>query len=311
MNFETDPIGTSETSVPDSNPSYQTEVRTDIEHEAKSKKWDTKIILQRHGRYENGFPENGWANPSDEEKERLGHLTPEGASEAREIAADRVKEALDRAGSDVDFLVVASPTFWLDHPELGQRAIETGEIIADEVTRQLKETGLSELQLLNTTESFHGDKVRQSGKIVESQMFQDLGFTNELREKYGGQNRDFWDAYNADSDRLRRKEVGAEGSPEAADRVNDLLNTLARWARIRNISFPHRKTVIFVVSHHEAIEPYAQRVLGTAPGEFEPQYNDGIEINIDSEGIGRTTLAGKAIEVSFMAHGKAPSVDHE
>lgn len=274
--------------------------------------WQTKVILQRHSRYENGFPQNGWANPTDEEKERLGHLTAEGVAEARDIAKRRIAEALSQAGPNVDFAVVASPTRWLGHPELGQRAIETGETISNEILTQLREAGLPETQLLNLTKSFDGDFVRESTNLVEARMFDNhIDFADELRAKYSGQNREFWDAYNADADRARRKEVGAEGSPETADRVNQLMNVLARWAKIRRSEQPHRKTVIFVVSHHEAIEPYAHHVLGAQQGEFEPQYNDAIEINIDAEGVGHTTIAGKAIEVAFAAHGKPPTVDHE
>lgn len=274
--------------------------------------WQTKVILQRHSKYESGFPQNGWTNPTEEEKERLGHLTKEGAAEAREVAAPRISGALSQAGLNVDFVVIASPTHWLGHPEFGQRAVETGEVISDEIMTQLREAGLPETQLLNLTKSFDGDFVRESAKLVEAQMFDNhIDFAEELRAKYGGQNREFWDAYNADADRERRKEVEAEGSPEAADRVNKLMNVLARWAKVRRIKQPHRKTVIFVVSHHEAIEPYAQKVLGMQQGEFEPQYNDAIEINIDSEGVGRTTIAGKVIDVAFAAHGKPPTVDHE
>lgn len=282
------------------------------EIEATHGEWQTKIILQRHADYDKRFPENGWINPTDEERENLGRLTEAGAEQAREVARERVAEAIAQAGPDVDFVVVASPTRWLGHPEFGQRAVETGKIISDEILRELQEAGLPETQLLNLTESIDGDFVRESSKIVEAQMFDNhMSFADELRAKYGGQNRDFWDAYNADADRERRKEVGAEGSPETADRVNELMNVLARWAKVRHTEEPHRKTVIFVVSHHEVIEPYAQHVVGTQPGEFEPKYNDGIEINIDSEGVGHTNIADRTIDVAFAAHGKLPSVDHE
>lgn len=290
------------------------ETQTDVspesipEHEMAGN-WETKIILQRHSRYQGGFPEQGWANPSEKEKETLGHLTPEGIAEAREIASDRIARALKEAGPDVDFAVITSPSVWLDHPDLGQRAVETGEIISEEIRRQLEEANLPSEQLLNITPSLEGESVRQSDKVRETGLFQDMEFTNSLREKYGGQGREFWDAYNEDADREHRKESGVEGAPEAADRVNQLMNVLARWAKMRKIQAPHRKTVIFVVSHHEIIEPFAQRVLGTTHGEFEPQYNDGVEINIDSEGLARTTIAGRVIELSLTEHGLPRSVD--
>lgn len=285
-------------------------IDSDIETQEPLKSgWDTRIIIQRHGKYKPGFPENGWLNPTDEEKETLGHLTPEGIQEARDIASERVARAIKEAGSNVDFVVVTSPSQWLDHPELGRRAVETGEVISDEIKQQLENAGLSEEQLLNITPRINGEKVRLSDKVAETGLFQNLDFTNELRKKYGGQNRDFWDAYNADSDREQRKELSVEGAPEAADRTNLLMNILARWAKVRHIEEPHRKTVIFVVSHHEILEPYAQRVLGAHHDEFAPQYNDGIEIDIDSEGIGHTTLGSRAVDVMFTEHGKPISVD--
>lgn len=287
-------------------------IGSDVEKQESSKgSWDTRIIIQRHGKYKPGFPEDGWLNPTDEEKETLGHLTPEGIKEAKDVAFERVVRAIKEAGSSVDFVVVASPSQWLDHPELGRRAVETGEIISDEIKSQLRAAGLSEEQLLNITPSIDGDRVRLSDKVEETQLFQNMDFTNEMRQKYGGQNRDFWDAYNADADREQRKELGVEGAPEAADRANLLMNILARWARVRHIEEPHRKTVIFVVSHHEILEPYAQRVLGAHHDEFAPQYNDGIEIDIDSEGIGHTTLGSRAVDVMFSDHGKPTSIDRD
>lgn len=287
-------------------------VEVNVESEQPTKgTWDTRIIVQRHGKYTPGFPENGWLHPTDEEKDTLGRLTPEGIQEAKAIASERVARAIKEAGTSVDFLVVTSPSQWLDHPGLGRRAVETGEVIADEIKEQLESAGLSENQLLNITPRIDGDKVRLSEKVRETGLFQNMEFTNTLRKKYGGQNRDFWDAYNADLDRKERKELGVEGAPDAADRTNELMTILARWAKVRHIEEPHRKTVIFVVSHHEIIEPYAQQVLGAHHDKFSPQYNDGIEIDIDSEGIGHTSLGGRAIDVVFPEHGKPISVDNE
>lgn len=195
---------------------------------------------------------------------------------------------------------------------MGQRAIETGGVISEEVKRQLREAGLPEDHLLNLTKSFKGDYVRESDHVVESRMFDDnLEFADSLRKKYGGQNREFWDAYNADADRAERKEEGAEGSPEAADRLNLLVNSIARWAHGRHQKLPDRKTVVFVVTHHEVIEPYAQKVLGTEPGEFEPKYNDAILIEVDSDGNGHTTLGHRKLDVPLAHHGRPRKVDEQ
>lgn len=77
----------------------------------------TLMLVQRHGAYDNRFPEAGWANPTDEERESLGGLTPEGIMQSQETAQERIRDFLQWGGDKVDFLVVASPTKWLGHPD--------------------------------------------------------------------------------------------------------------------------------------------------------------------------------------------------
>ncbi len=265
--------------------------------------WETAIILQRHGRYDNRFPES-WVVQTDEEKGSLGRLTPEGIDESSNIASQRIRGYIEDLGDKVDFAVVASPTFWVDIPEFGQRAVETGEIIANEIAKQLKEAGLSDEQLLSLDPRAPENKVKTSPNLVESKMFRDKVFTGYLREKYDGQGRAFWDSYNADDDHNERTSRDVEGSPETADRVGRTINTYANWANQRHQRHPDRKTVIFMVSHHEAIEPYALRTIGTLPGEFEPQYNDGLTIMVDGAGVGHTEVAGREIELPILANTK-------
>lgn len=280
------------------------------EAESREEAWATEIILQRHARYQAGWPESGWAHPTDEEKATLGHLTPEGIQEARETTRARIDAVLTSDQRDVDFLVVASPTHWLGNPELGQRAVETADVISEEILAKLDELDLSHDQLLKPWTPDNDEPVRQSKKLVEAQMFDNhIDYTAKLREKYNGQGREFWDAFNADVDREERKAVGAEGAPDAANRVRDLIDTVARYGGIYHTSHPDRKLVVFIVSHHESIEPYAQYALGVPPKMFEPSYNDAITIKVDADGVGHTIIADQDIDVSFPAHGKSELIE--
>jgi broad specificity phosphatase PhoE len=286
------------------------ELVTSAEVEPSLVSWDTEIILQRHSRYKGGFPEAGWAHPTEEEKVTLGHLTEEGDHEARQAADARIDAVLAGGARNVDFLVITSPTHWLGNPELGQRAIETAEVICEEILAKLDAAGMSRDQLLTPWNPDNDNPVRQSDKLVEGQMFDThIEFSDKLRSKYGGQGREFWDAYNADADREERKALGAEGAPDAANRVRNLIDIVARYGSVYHEENPDRKLVVFVVSHHEAIEPYVLYGLGVPPKEFEPSYNDGVTIKIDGEGVGHTTIAGHDIEVQFPEHGKSETID--
>lgn len=283
--------------------------------------WQTRVILQRHSDYANDFPDDR-NKLTKKEIATLGHLTPEGIANSQAATRERVEVALKEGGPDTDFLVIASPTFWVDLPELGQRAIETGEVIAEEILRQLHEQGLSDDQLLNTTDSFrsgvksdyHDRLVRPKKQLVESQMFQDPKFTDKVRDEFGGkQNREFWDKYNADPpDRKALRKANpvdgnpAEGSPETAERMNFVVNAAERYAEAYHRKNPGRKLVIFLVSHHEAIEPYIQRALRVPPKVFEPDKNQGVTIDVDAQGVGHTNVAGEDITVEFTRHGRPP-----
>lgn len=329
MTGETEPSERAETNSPAQSPETTAALRQMVADTNESREaephgdWQTRIILQRHTDYDNRFPEE-WSSPTAEEAQTLGRLTPEGVANSQAATKERVEEALREGGPDTDFLVIASPTFWVDRPEFGQRAIETGEVISDEILRQLKDAGLGEEHLLNTTDSFksregsdyHGKHVRPKKQLVESQMFQDPAFADIVREEFGGkQNREFWDKYNADPpDRKALREANpidgkpAEGSPEAAERMNFVVNAAERYAEAYHRKNPGRKLVIFLVSHHEAIEPYVQRALRVPPKVFEPDKNQGVTIDVDAQGVGHTNVAGEDIDVEFTRHGRPPKL---
>lgn len=272
--------------------------------------WATIIELQRHGPYYNGQPAD-FDNPTEEEKQMLGHLTEEGKEITRQTARERVERILGADASTVDFLVLASPTHWLGRPEFGQRAVETGQIIAEEIAAILEEKGLSQDQLLQLKGKTERGTLRQEDKIRESDLFEVPEFANFMRREYKGQGRPFWDAVNADTHRDIRERLGAEGPQDVASRVNLSINALARFGRHYEQANPGRKLAVFAVSHSEDLEPYAQRVLGVTPSEFTPTYNQSIEVTVDKDGNAVALVGDKHYPVSLAKHGlPEPIIDN-
>lgn len=109
----------------------------------------TTIDVRRHSDYDGGFPKGGWGKATEEEQEKLGHLTKAGVENAQRVATEIIEKRLDEADGNVDFLVIASPTYWLGDDKLGQRAIETAKIYSDEIKRQFQERGIPTDHLLN------------------------------------------------------------------------------------------------------------------------------------------------------------------
>src|SRR5438105_2760662 len=92
--------------------------------EVKKNDWDTMVILQRHGEYDNNRPKNP-ANPTPAEQLILGRITEEGKKDAAAIADQRIESALTedlKTAQNTFFLLINSPTYWLDNPTFGQRA---------------------------------------------------------------------------------------------------------------------------------------------------------------------------------------------
>lgn len=276
--------------------------------EVPDSNWETLILLQRHGRYDSRRP----ADPehlTEEEKEKLGRLTPEGREEVIRRTRERIKIVLQKNPEHTDFFLINSPTLWLDDERLGSRARETSEIIAEEISRELAERNLSKTQLINLAKkegepAFRGGVSRPEKKLGEALMFQVPEFTDFLRQEYGGQGVEFWKKFFRDTHKEKREETGAEGPIEIADRMNDFLNVIVRFARMYHKWHPERKLIPWIVAHGDSLVPYIQRVLEIPESDFSAGYNDGIGIAIDAHGKASTEIKDKKYEVSFINHGK-------
>jgi hypothetical protein len=261
----------------------------------------TTIDVRRHSDYDGGFPREGWGRATEAEKESLGHLTPEGKTNAQRVASEVVEKRLREANGNVDFLVIASPTYWLGDSGLGQRAIETGKIYSDEIKRQLEELGLPSERLLNAVQPKALDHpigdVRKAKKMVEAQIFDDPAVSeviDELRTKYGGQGKEFWDAWYEGADQEALDAVGAERSTDTAERADKMIEAIIRYGEIHNKK-TGRGLAAIVLTHHEVLQPYALHKLGISQNEFEPGKNEGFEIHV-KDGKAIATVAGHEIE---------------
>ncbi len=263
--------------------------------------WDTLIVLQRHGQYDNRRPLNT-GNLAEEEK-IYGRLTEEGKAEAKKRTDERIQAILSQSLEKTDFLILNSPTYWLDNEQLGQRARETAEIIAAEVVDNLQSHGLPPEQLLNNSGKFKGDVSRPDNRLGEALMFQIPEFVGALREKYGGQGTEFWENFNRDTHKELRENLGAEGPIEIADRLNESINVVARFARLYHGLNPDRKLVVWMVTHGDGLVPYVQRALGVPEEDFSAGYDEGIGIAIDSGGNATVNIRRKEYKVPLAPYG--------
>lgn len=265
--------------------------------EIPKEKWKSLIILQRHGCYDNNLPKD-FNNISSSEEETLGRLTEDGIKKVRERTNERLDAIFDNKKDNVDFLLINSPTFWLDEEKFGQRAKETAEIISGEIKKYITEHNknshlLNDVKRENGVAGFKGEESRPEKKIIEAQMFQVPEFVNFLREEYGGQGSDFWRNFNSDTHKEVREGLGAEGPDDIAGRVSRFMKVVARFSNKYNKKFPNRKLVTWVVSHGDDIDPYVQKTFNIPVDSFSSGFNDGISLSVNEEGGMSGNILGK------------------
>jgi hypothetical protein len=307
-------FGAPDMSAGKSMPAAEKTAETVIAPEIPRENWETCILLQRHGRYDSRAPQDR-NNITEEEKKTLGRLTEEGKVEAAKRDDDRIAALMENDPENTYFLVINSPTFWHDFEDLGQRAKETADIIAERIKVELKKRGIDENHLLNTAKKENGedafkgdDSSRPERRVGEALFFQVPQFAAFLRKEYGGQGPAFWENFNEDTHKELREDLGAEGPEDISDRMNLIMNVAARFARKFHYDNPGKKLVPWIVSHGDGLEPFVQRSLNAKEADFKAGYNDGVAIAIDKGGRGKTTINGKEFEVSFPKKGFPESV---
>jgi hypothetical protein len=251
----------------------------------------TEIVLQRHGKYERS-----------KDSPNVGGLTGEGAEEVREVGREFFESLFETIPEaergQVDVLIIASDT---QYGGGGRRCIETAERVTESLREQLRKLGLSEEQLLNTSGRFTGGSdVRPTPKLREPQMFQNSPeFVQFLEEKYGGMGRNFWIAFEEDTEKEAREAMGAEGPDEIADRLKFEIGVVARYAKMYHEQHPGRRLVIWMVTHYDTISPYVKRDIFEVGKEvpLAVDYGAGISISLGPTGEAITEIAGEQYNV--------------
>lgn len=244
------------------------------------------VILTRHGRYE----------------QENGHITEKGKEEIQAKTIERIENYIGNENlGNTEFLIIASPTYWMDRPDAGQRAVETGSIIKNTISRQMNNQGI------NPEVSFYmGDRIQIRDKeIMLSDIAQNISEPNiwskapnwikEQTERFG-RNGAFWQAMAVSSENIKYERNGkeihikgpkgenqeAETGAESGAILKRVVKQLLRWGN--SYSRDQDKDVcIFVVTHGEKIFPFT---IGT---KFEPTngvgHNEGIVFVTNGEGL--------------------------
>ncbi len=213
-----------------------------------------KIIIQRHGRYDSSWPEGGIGNATPEEQATLGRLTPKGVEGVKIKTLLRLSTEVDMVPA-TNFLIVYSPTYWLDDPTLGQRAYETAKIIAEEI-RDANGNVID---------------VRLDFRLGEALMFQ-TSFAEFLRKKCVGQGADFWKAFSTDQYREERLRFGAEGPEHIAKRMSLVITEIYEM-----LKRAEDDTIAWVITHGECVYNFGKEMGMENVSEG---YNDGFELSL-------------------------------
>ncbi len=247
---------------------------------------ETEIVLQRHGKY-----------IRDREHTNVGSLTEEAQVDERAAAEAYFKKFLDQLPEDerdtVDVLFVASDTRYRGN---GRRSMETG-IVAQQAAEEIfKKQGIPESNIVNDSHNLSGEGgPRPMPKMREPQIFdKSPDFVEFLTEKYGDLNLDFWIAFEEDTEKEKRLEMGAEGPDEIADRMALSVRVLARYAQAYHKANPGRRLIIWADTHYDTISPFVKRdIFGEGKeAQLLVDYGAGITVDIDTLGKGKTEIAG-------------------
>lgn len=255
------------------------------------------LVLQRHAK----------DNRDPNSELEIGALVPESAErvhlQAKEFFEQVFNSLTPEERKTIDIMVIASDTKLVTPEGLRsphQRAIESAEQVLAGIREAMQEHGIEENQLLNNAAS-------TDGKPIEQAPLRDLlatedspEYLNFLKEKYGT-GVEFWQAYENDTERETREQMGAEGPTEIADRLDYFLSRTTESMNACHRSNPGRRLITWVVTHYDTISPYLKRhVTKMDQTMYLPvDHESGIVINIDREGQAKTAISGQEYEIDL------------
>lgn len=181
----------------------------------------------------------------------------------------------------IDIIVVASDAS-LKMPDnrtnYHQRAMDTAESVVKGLKKSLSENSLNESQLLNP-----------EGKVIPITDLKDLKMLDEspefvqfLIDKYG-EGQQFWENYEADTEKPKRIELNAEGPDEIANRMIYFYSTLELMSKDYHQSHPNRRLVVWSVTHYDSASPFLKQVTGKDTSQYLPvSYGEGAIFKLGS-----------------------------
>lgn len=266
-----------------------------IEEMKPIEKGETRIILQRHEKFDR-----------DRESVVAGHLTEEGVDDGHVDSARRVENLIEQTPEserdELYFLVLSSDSVFIK----GARSLETAEIVTEELSKSLEKYNVNPDNILNNSHKYSGSKKgepRITPNLREPGIFEEpLDFLKFMKDKYPDM-KDFWVAYETDVEKDKRKELGAEGPEEMADRINKFMGVLNRYSSAFHKSNPNSRLVIWNTSHYDTISPWFKKYVmhESATGKYLPvEYGAGVSISINNEkGEAKTLFNGKEVDLKI------------
>lgn len=290
----------------------------------------TLMILRRHGDYQKDSTQE---NPGSLKKSWEEMFAKESLEQLRAM----IEAIPEVERSSVDFLSVASPTEVFG----GQRSMETAQIEIGNVERLMAEYGIPTTNFLNTHENIRTDiknartaehkkdgaQPRASADIEHPRALHDspefiepildsvlseeqrAGATYEEKLNFlyrdGKVAQRFWQLYEDDEFAERRKQLGAEGPLEMANRFAHHLDVLNRFARKYHAKHPGRRLIILGASHYDTLTTYVKNhVAGMDQKTYLPvDFGGGIGISIRPDGTATSTIAGQEFPITFQTTG--------
>lgn len=256
-------------------------------------KGKTEIILQRHGKY-----------IRDKNDPKAGQLTEEAiqleTTNARIYFTELIAQVPESERHSIYVLFVSSDTVYANN---GQRSYQTTEI-AQQVARQLfREHNIPLENILNFTPDLE-DKPMVISELREPQMFEQTpDFVNYMIKKYGELGKDFWIAFEEDTEIDARISMGAEGPDEIANRLKYAVELLVNYSNSVHKENPDSRLVIWAGTHYDTISPFVKRDI-LRKEKRDPvlvDYGGGVVIDVDKSGKASVNVSGESYEFNVLA----------
>lgn len=260
---------------------------------------DSAIVFQRHERYER-----------DRSSDMAGSLNQEHANATYQRNLEFFNDLFGQDSPDAETMVLftSSDTRYADK---GYRSMETAQLAQDAAIEVLNSMDIDpRSRIINLSPDFAvdtfdstGQSVRPDKKIREPQIFDSPEYVDYLRDKYGRENgagngisSRAWAMHEMDAEREVRESHDAEGIHDLMERTRKSLIVLERYARVFHANNPHKKLLIWTVSHYDTISPLVKNATGQGLDTYVPvDYGAGVVIDLHKDSEPTLTAQGQKV----------------